>query len=96
VSSKRRRVAIPEDLSHAVDLDRAALAHWRTLSRAEREVLAWYVIRTHTRWGRRKRTVEVLRMLRSGESVAMWQHAPPGVMITTLNGVTLTMPDPPS
>jgi uncharacterized protein YdeI (YjbR/CyaY-like superfamily) len=95
VSSKRRLIPIPEDLSHAVDRDHQASAHWGTLSRADREVLAWYVGRTRTRWGRRKRTAEVLRMLRSGESVAMWQHAPPTAMVTLIDGVTFPMSDPP-
>jgi hypothetical protein len=96
VASKRRLIRIPEDLSHAVDLDREASHRWSVLSRADREVLAWYVGRARTRWGRRKRTAEVLRMLRSGESVAMWQHAPPAAMYTDLYGSTVTLSDPPS
>jgi hypothetical protein len=97
VSNRRRPIRIPEDLSHAIDQDRAASAHWLTLSRSDREVLAWYVDRTRTGWGRRKRTGEVLRMLRSGESVATWQHAPAAATFTSVvDGVTHTLRDPPS
>jgi uncharacterized protein YdeI (YjbR/CyaY-like superfamily) len=95
MSSRRRLIRIPEDLSHTIDRDRAASAHWRTLSRQDREILAWYVDQTRTRWGRRKRTTEVRRMLRTGESVPEWQHAPPAAIITTIDGQWNTLLPPP-
>jgi uncharacterized protein YdeI (YjbR/CyaY-like superfamily) len=87
-------VAIPEDLTHAIDRDRDASGHWRTLSRDDREVLGWYVDQSKTRWGRRRRTAEVLRMLRAGQSVGVWQTLAPGGTFTSAYGYTVSRNPP--
>jgi hypothetical protein len=82
------QIRIPVDLSRGVDGSPAALLRWQGLSRPEREVLAWYVDKTWTRWGRRRRLSQVLRFLTSGESVDAWQQAPPRTSFTDLFGFT--------
>jgi uncharacterized protein YdeI (YjbR/CyaY-like superfamily) len=76
MGSKRGKLLIPTDLTHAVDQDPVARARWNALTRAEHETLGYYVDQTRTRWGRRRRIAEVLRLLRSGEYIKAWQTEP--------------------
>jgi hypothetical protein len=52
------QIRIPVDLSRAVDGSPAALLRWQGLSRAEREILAWYVDKT---WTLRDHSAQVLQ-----------------------------------